>query len=535
MWTTAIFMLSLLATKAAFDMATQTIMKETLDKQKYDDLTDLHSHVDDPSQDETAGTTAALCEWAIGLKSSNVPSPILERVKHLILDGIACGLVGGHVPWSEQAAEAIVDYEPPGYCSVIGYDETLGPLSAAILNGAFIQATELDDYHSSAPLHSASVVLPAILAASQFLSTGNGRGKAKQKVSGLDFLMSAVVGFETGPRAGAGMGGGELLVRGWHSGAIFGCPAAAMASSRLLGLSAEKTESAIGIACTQAGGLMSATYEGMIKRVQHAFAARNGLFGALLARNGYLGIRKVFERRYGGFLSMFSKGNNQTPQYDVRRVTENLGDTWQIFNIRVKLYACVGGCHGQIEALDKLQRQHPERFEAEALRRIVSIKVGLSGPIFAHDGWAPHERPLATTGAQMNAAYIGAVQLVDRQVLLEQFADNSLNRDEVWDLVYKTTCYHDTRFDKPHFGCGARITIEFDDGVKLEEVLDQPRGFNPPVKDEEIAAKYRKLARSAIDDEQRIEKIEKLILGMEQLDDISELLQLISLPTKKVL
>ena len=53
---------------------------------------------------------------------------------------------------------------------------------------------------------------------------------------------------------------------------------------------------------------MSAQYEGMVKRVQHAFAARNGLFGALLARTGYVGIKKIFERPYGGFLAMFAAG-----------------------------------------------------------------------------------------------------------------------------------------------------------------------------------------------------------------------------------
>jgi aconitate decarboxylase len=412
----------------------------------------------------------------------------------------------------------------------------LGPLAAAVLNGAFIQATELDDYHSMAPLHSAAVVLPALLAAAQFKATGNGRGGSRQqKVSGEDFLMAAVVGFETGPRAGLAMGGGELLVRGWHSGAIYGCPAAAVGSSRLLGLTPDQTESAIGIACTQAGGLMSATYEGMIKRVQHAFAARNGLFGTLLARNGYVGIKKVFERRYGGFLSMFSKGTNRSPPYDVRRVVEDLGQTWQIWNMRVKLHACVGGCHGQIEAIAKLQEQHPDRFEASQLHHIVSIKVGLSGPIFAHDGWAPHERPMTTTGAQLNAAYIGAVQLVDRQVLLEQFTDSTLNRDDVWELIYKTSCYHETRFDLPHYGCGALVTIVFDDGTVLDKTVDQPRGFDPPIADEDIRRKYHQLASSAIDDEKRIERIEELVLSLETLDDVSEIIELLALDTKKVL
>ncbi|KAI1084928.1 hypothetical protein F5B20DRAFT_523689 [Whalleya microplaca] len=237
--------------------------------------------------------------------------------------------------WSEKAADAILDYEPEGQCNVIGYEEKVGPLTATVLNDAFIQAAELNDYHSIAPLNSASVVLPALLGAAQVKHMSrrrsqNGDGHQSQEstrtVSGLEFLIAAVVGFETGPRSGSAMHGADLLLREWHCGPVFGCPAAAAASSRLLGLSVDNTESAIGIACTQAWGLMAAQYEWMVKRVQHPFAARNGLFGALLARNDYVGIKKVFERSYGGFLSMFSQGNGNTPQHDVRKVIQGLGD-----------------------------------------------------------------------------------------------------------------------------------------------------------------------------------------------------------------
>ena len=37
------------------------------------------------------------------------------------------------------------------------------------------------------------------------------------------------------------------------------------------------------------------TVRGMIKHMQRAVAAQNGLFGALLARSDCVGIRKVFE------------------------------------------------------------------------------------------------------------------------------------------------------------------------------------------------------------------------------------------------
>ena len=382
----------------------------------------------------------------------------------------------------------------------------------------------MDDYHSVAPLHSASVLIPALFAASDSQIH-------QSPVTGLAFLLAAIIGFETGPRVGKAIYGGDLLTRGWHSGPIFGSPAAAAATSKLLNLTSSDTESAIGIACTQAGGLMSAQYEGMIKRAQHAFAARNGLFGALLARTGYVGIKKVFERPYGGFLAMFSAGNGQTPPYRIHEVVDNLGSIWHTSQIRIKLHACVGGCHGQIECLAGMQAAYPHRFVPAALSQTTKITVWLSGPIFAHDGWHPEERPLTSTGAQMNAAYIGAVQLVDRQVLLEQFAPESLDRDEIWDLVYKTTCLHSAEFDKPNHGCGAKVRIEFVDGEVLEDRVEMPKGFDPPVTNEEIKEKWRRLASSVVD-EDRVQAIEEMVLGLGELDDVRKLTQLLAQPMK---
>lgn len=66
----------------------------------------------------------------------------------------------------------------------------------------------------------------------------------------------------------------------------------AAATSKFLDLASSDTELTIEITCTQAGGLMSAQYSGMIKRAQHAFSAHNGLFGALLARTGYVDIKE---------------------------------------------------------------------------------------------------------------------------------------------------------------------------------------------------------------------------------------------------
>jgi aconitate decarboxylase len=71
---------------------------------------------------------------------------------------------------------------------------------------------------------------------------------------------------------------------------------------------------------------MSAPFESEVKRMQHGFAARNGLLAVVLVRDGYVGIKKVYEGEYGGFLDMFSKGNRKGPQFLIEEVTRGLGD-----------------------------------------------------------------------------------------------------------------------------------------------------------------------------------------------------------------
>ncbi|RAL03091.1 MmgE/PrpD family protein [Aspergillus ibericus CBS 121593] len=467
--------------------------------------------------------TEFLSKWIASLDLDSIPLFVRERAKHLILDGIGCGLVGARAPWSRTATQSIHEYEPSGYCRIIGEKQKHGPLAAALANGAFIQAMELDDYHSQAPLHSASIVLPALFAAVEAQKHRSGYDPVA--VSGATFLLAAIAGFETGPRVGKAMYGSDLLSRGWHSGPVFGSPASAAATGKLFGLDATGIESAMGIACTQAGGLMSAQYEGMVKRMQHAFAARNGLQAGLLARSGYLGMKKVLERPYGGFLAMFSAGNERTPGYQVEEVVKGLGKEWETEVIRFKLYACVGGCHGQIEVLQRMQEQYPERFAREKLGEVESITVYLSAPIYAHDGWPP-QRPITATGAQMSAAYIGAVQLVDRQVLPAQFEEGALDREEVWALARKTTCLHSAEFDQPDHICGARVVVRFADGWEVEEATPFPKGYDPPLDNADIRDKFRRLAGSVVD-VKTVAAIEQKVLQLEGVEDVEELLSLL--------
>lgn len=382
----------------------------------------------------------------------------------------------------------------------------------------------MDDWHSDAPLHSNSIILPALFAAAEHIA----RIDEGRTFSGKDLLLSTIVGYEVGPRVGMGLHGAHMLTRGWHSGAVFGPSAAAASVCKLLHLSASSIEDALGTACTQACGLMSAQYESDVKRMQHGFAARNGLFAALLARHGYMGIKKVYDRPYGGFLAQFSAGNGKTPQYLVEEIDKGLGTEWKTNGVRVKPYAAMAGTHPTVDCIRELQERYPDRLRDLSSIRHIRMEMGES--LYHHGGWTIETRPLTATGAQMNNAYVGATQLVDRQVLAAQFRHSALDRDAVWDLVQKTKCEINHEFT----WMSQRITITFEDGVEVQHQVEAARGFKPPISNDEIVEKWRSLMEGVIEPD-LMAKIEKVVLDLEDCTDIRSLIELLAWTTKNPL
>jgi aconitate decarboxylase len=481
------------------------------------------------------GVTRQFCSWVEGLTLRDVPGEMQTRAKYLILDGLGCAIVAAHLPWTEKATNIVLGMEAEGSCPVWGYDkvrslalvvghwcqevadssQTIGPLPAALLNSTQIQGFEIDDWHSLAPVHSNAIVLPALFAAAA-------NAKAKGTVtSGESLLLSTIVGYEAGPRVGLCLYGSHMLSRGWHSGVVFGHAQAAAAVAKLLNLSADRIEDAVGIACTQSCGLMSAQFSSDAKRMQHGFAARNGLFAALLAAGGYSGIKNVFEEPYGGFLTAFSQGSGKEPPFLEQELVKGLGETWQLENIRVKPYAAMAGTHSSIDAMAALQKEYPDKLKQ--LSEIKKITFEMSESAYKHGGWTA-QRPLTATGAQMSCAYAAAVQLIDGQVLAEQFQDGLLDRDERWELIDKIECRQTEELGNV---MSQRAIIEFKDGSKISKYVAAAKGVDPPLSNQEIVQKFRTFTKALISEE-RQRKIEETVLGLESVEDISELQDLLT-------
>src|SRR5271169_527245 len=456
------------------------------------------------------GPTGRLATWLANTTLDDVPVSVREHAKHLLLDGVACALIGAQLPVSRIGVEGVTTLDNAGSALLIGWGgrATSAP-SAAMLNSSFIQGFELDDYHPLAPLHSNSLVVPAMLAAAPHVG----------RVSGARFLLGAILGYETGPRVGQALGGLEMLSRGWHSGVVFGTLSAAASAGCLYGLDAAGFEDALGMAATQSCGLMSAQFESMVKRMQHGFASRNGLTAAALAATGYVGIKRVFEREYGGWLSTFGEGHHP----DASKISAGLGVEWETARIAVKAYAAMGLLHAGIDAALKL------RSENVPIEEIKHIEIELAEGPYQHGGWQA-VRPLEPIGAQMNIAYVVAVALLDGNVLIDQFAEDRINRDDVWRLIDRTQAHHQESYDKlpTDEQLRTRVRLTLEGGDVREATVTHPRGTGDHLlSDSDIVEKYRSLTHSVISPERQA-SIEQAVLGIDELNDISELMALLT-------
>jgi len=383
---------------------------------------------------------------------------------------------------------------------------------AALVNGTLVQSFELDDVHRVGVLHVGAVTLPAVLAA---IDTHAQRSR----VSGRDFLRACVAGYEIGPRVGMCMGP-EHIAQGWHSGATVGVFSAAAGAAAALQLDAAQTVHALGIAGTQAAGLMAAQFGAMVKRMHAGRAAQSGLYGALLAQQGFTGIVDVFENPYGGFCSTFSRS---TDRFDLTKLVDGLGERFETMRIALKFYACVGSNHTTLDALRTLAARHP--FGPDDVERIV---VHGSRVTVDHVGWK--YVPQGLTGAQLNLPYCVATLLLEGDVFVDQFSEDKVADPQRMALAERVQVLEDPAITAggPALRHKVRVQVRLRDGTDLETTLEAQRGSEHAfASDADIVHKMKNLAGHRFTP-LHVERIVDWVLHAEQQADAGELARLLA-------
>jgi 2-methylcitrate dehydratase PrpD len=260
----------------------------------------------------------------------------------------------------------------------------------------------------------------------------------------------------------------------------------------------------------------------MCKRMHHGFSARNGLYAAQLAAKGYTGIKRVFEREYGGFLSVFGEGHAP----EASRITAGLGEKWETQRIAIKPYAAMGALHAPLDGIFDIMAKRPLKPE-----EIERIDIDMSHAAYHHGWWKP-ERPLTPIGAQMNVGYAVAVAILDGAAMAKQFSPQRIDADDVWALIPKITAHHDPEFDKGGSAVrNTRLTVRLKDGTTLQHFVEISRTIAAPLSNADVAKKYRTLTDGLID-ARRQAAIEGCVLDIDRLGSLTPLSELLLPPVE---
>ena len=455
--------------------------------------------------------TRGIAEFVSNLQYDAIPEAVRTRIKLLMLDSLGCALYGADLEWTRILQDTLGRIDTTRSCSVWGTKQKLSAPHAALVNGTQVQGFELDDVHRAGVLHVGAVVLPALISVTEM----------KPGMSGKEFIASAVAGYEIGPRVGLCMGP-EHIAQGWHSGATLGVFSAASGAARGLKLDVDKTVHALGIAGTQAAGLMAAQYGAMVKRMHAGRSSQSGLYGALFAEAGFTGIVNVLESEYGGYCTTFSRS---TDRFNLKELTAGFGEVWQTMGVALKFYACVGSNHTTLDALREMQAERP--YKADDVKKIV---VRGSQVTMDHVGWK--YVPQGLTSAQLNLPYCIGTYLIEGDVSAEQFTEDKVADPQRMRYGELVEVHHDEEITAKgaKFRHMVKVELHLKDGTRMERTVESARGSEHKFASEaDIVEKFEKLASKALPRPQ-VEALRDAMLGLDKLSDATKIAQLLAQP-----
>jgi len=418
------------------------------------------------------------------LEASDLPPDVLDRARYFLLDYLAVAIRGSREDSAQALQRMVQRIGANGCATILGTKARTIPGLAALANGAAAHGIEMDDTHSGGSIHLGATMYSAALALAETMPD-----------TSMDSLLTAVVaGFEATARIAMAVQPKEHYALGFHPTQTCGVFGAALTSAKLLGLSADQTLAAVGIAGSMAAGSMEFLAEGAwTKRIHPGLAAQNGIHAALLAAEGFSGPLHILEGR-DGFLHGYSR--NPVPE----RLTAKLGESFEILHTAVKPHACCRYMQGPIDAILALAREH--NLEASQVRRI-EVAILAAGWNIVADPREKKYNPDSIVDAQFSMPFGAAVALLDGAAGLDQFTMQKIRSPRVREVMAKVALVRDAQLEETFpKEWPARVTIETEDGRRLEKFVRYPKGDpENPLSWDEMAAKFRSLAGAVLSEE----------------------------------
>jgi 2-methylcitrate dehydratase PrpD len=240
-----------------------------------------------PALEPTAAQTFG--RFCAGLDYEALPASAIERAKHFFIDYMAIALHASTLASSRPMRKFAAARPIPGGATLLGRPDPVHPAWAALANGMAAHSMELDDTFLPGSIHNESFVFSPALALAE-----------ERGASGKRFITAVVAGFEIACRVAAALRPAVTNARGFHPTGTTGALGAAATAATLLGQDATQVTAALGVACSQAAGLLEFVTDGAwTKRFHGGWASHAGIVAAELAQHGITAPPTSLEGRFG--------------------------------------------------------------------------------------------------------------------------------------------------------------------------------------------------------------------------------------------
>jgi 2-methylcitrate dehydratase PrpD len=282
--------------------------------------------------------TGQIAARAASVRFADLPPEVVEVARQCVLDWLGVTLAGSVEDTARILRDELVDAAGGDRgVTVIGSALRLPAADAALANGAASHALDFDDVNPAMIGHPSVPILPAVLALGEVVGA-----------SGARIIEAFVAGYEAECRVAQAVGVGHYT-RGFHATGTIGAFGAAAGAAHLLGLGADATAMALGIAGTQAAGLKS-MFGTMCKPLHAGRAAATGVLAARLAARGFTANPDVVATKQG-FAEVLSSGA------DAERALADPPRGWYLLGNLFKYNASCFETHSSIEGLRRLRER----------------------------------------------------------------------------------------------------------------------------------------------------------------------------------
>jgi 2-methylcitrate dehydratase PrpD len=447
------------------------------------------------------GLTKEIAEFVFNFKYDQIPGQAVQLIKNAFLDTVGVGIAGSNEIGSKIIKDFISSEKAQPTSTIWGSKQKTSPSYSALVNGAMAHSLDFDDVNSAAQGHPSTVIVPAVMAVSEELN-----------ISGKIAILSYFVGFEVMAYAGKLLGYTHYK-KGWHGTATLGVLGATAVAGKLYGLTVEQLEMALGIAVSHSCGTRQ-NFGTMTKPYHPGNAARSGIVAASLAKRGFSGNKEIIEAPLG-FISLLGDRNEPA-------TNEKIGEKFELIDsgINVKKYACCFATHRAADAVfEILKRSEINPDDIEEI--IVKAPEGGFTPVI-------YSRPVDGLEGKFSVEYVIAAAITDRNITLDTFTDEAVQRKSVQALLKKVKKEEDQliSFNRSAIDEGfVELTI-FLNNEKLTQKIEYPKGSPRwPLTQDELHNKFRDCVKNNLD----VISISKVLDMFNHLEDQNNLIELYNL------